>query len=91
MNVAAALAALKGNKSFPLVLLDPPREGLGADNCHRLAALDPKRIVYISCDPMTLAADLGALASNGYRLTAVYPFDMFPQTFHVEACAVMEK
>jgi tRNA/tmRNA/rRNA uracil-C5-methylase (TrmA/RlmC/RlmD family) len=54
----------------------------------RLAALAPERIVYLSCDPATLARDLSVFDHHGYRLTAVEGFDLFPQTPHVELLAV---
>ena len=73
--------------AIDLVLLDPPRAGLGEAPARRLAALAPSRIVYVSCDPTTLARDLRVLADGGYRLESVEAFDLFPQTFHVETVA----
>ena len=73
-----------------LVLLDPPRTGLPPEGPERLAELAPARIVYLSCDPATLARDLGRLAPAGYALRAVEAFDLFPQTPHVEVLAVLE-
>ncbi len=90
VNDALRILAGQGER-FDLALLDPPREGLGAKGCNLLAQLGPRRVVYVSCDPDTLALDLEALTRQGYQLRRVVPFDMFPQTFHVEACAVMEK
>lgn len=74
-----------------VVLLDPPRVGLGAGGVELLARLDPGRVVYLSCDPATLARDLKALRGHGYGLVRVEGFDLFPQTPHVEALAVLER
>ncbi|MBS0615664.1 MAG: 23S rRNA (uracil(1939)-C(5))-methyltransferase RlmD [Verrucomicrobia bacterium] len=67
-----------------VAVLNPPRKGCDKDFLLRLANLKPKRIIYISCDPATLARDLRILCDNGYRVEQVQPFDMFPQTAHVE-------
>jgi 23S rRNA (uracil1939-C5)-methyltransferase len=68
-----------------LVVLDPPRAGLSAGVVHHLARVMPARITYISCEPPTLARDLAALAKAGYEISNIHLFDMFPQTFHMEA------
>jgi 23S rRNA (uracil1939-C5)-methyltransferase len=73
------------------VVLDPPRSGLSHGAVARLAKLAPKRIVYVSCEPSTLARDLAAFASAGYVLAEVGLFDMFPQTYHIESLVVLEK
>ena len=73
-----------------LVLLDPPRKGLDRVASDRIADLGAARIVYVSCDPATHARDCGRLAKRGYRLTSLRAFDLFPQTPHVEAIAVLE-
>jgi len=91
-NVSDALRQLMRAKTrFDLALLDPPREGLGEVGSTMLCELSPRRIVYVSCEPVTLANDLKVLQKHGYQLAAVTPFDMFPQTFHVETCAVLDK
>ena len=74
-----------------LALLDPPRTGLGPGGAEALARLAPLRIVYVSCDPATLARDLSALVDAGYELDSVEAYDLFPQTFHVEAIARLTK
>ncbi len=74
-----------------LVVVDPPRAGLGADVCQRLAAVRPARIVYVSCDPSTLARDLRTLQPSGYRPVAVTLIDLFPQTFHLETVVTLER
>ncbi|MCP5058553.1 MAG: class I SAM-dependent RNA methyltransferase [bacterium] len=72
-----------------LVLLDPPRTGLAKGGPEALAALGAERIVYLSCDPATLARDLRILTERGYELSAVTAFDLFPQTPHIEALAIL--
>ncbi len=74
-----------------LVVVDPPRAGLGAEVCQRLAAAQPRRILYVSCDPSTLARDLRTLQPSGYRPVALTLIDLFPQTFHLETVATLER
>jgi 23S rRNA (uracil1939-C5)-methyltransferase len=71
-----------------LVVTNPPRTGMDARVVEALARLRPRRVVYVSCDPATLARDLTRLP--GYRLTDVQAFDLFPQTAHVETVAVLD-
>jgi 23S rRNA (uracil1939-C5)-methyltransferase len=87
--VTTALAQLKKRRqSFSKIVLDPPRTG--AKGIEReLAALDAEKILYISCNPTTLARDLAALTQQGYSLRSVQPVDLFPHTFHVEAIATL--
>jgi 23S rRNA (uracil1939-C5)-methyltransferase len=73
------------------VLLDPPRVGLAAEGVELVTQLAPERVAYLSCDPATLARDLRALCSAGYRLASVEGFDLFPQTHHLEALVVLQK
>ncbi len=70
-----------------VLLVDPPRAGLGADTVAAIATVSPTRIVYLSCDPATLARDTAELVASGYALQSVEGFDLFPQTPHVEALA----
>jgi 23S rRNA (uracil1939-C5)-methyltransferase len=70
-----------------VVVADPPRAGFHPKALAALAALAPARIVYVSCNPSTLARDVGELVRQGYRLEWVQPVDMFPQTPHIEAVA----
>lgn len=74
-----------------LVLLDPPRTGCGPGVMTELASQKPRTIVYVSCHPATLSRDLKPLSETGYRLVSVRPFDMFPQTDHVETVVHLER
>ena len=67
-----------------LVVLDPPRAGLGVEGASVLARIAPARIVYVSCDPTTLARDLAVLVRGGYTVEAIDLVDLFPQTYHLE-------
>ena len=70
-----------------VVITDPPRAGMAKKAVERLALLGADRIVYVSCNPTTLAANAAQLAAIGYRLDTVTPVDMFPHTHHIEAVA----
>jgi 23S rRNA (uracil1939-C5)-methyltransferase len=74
-----------------LAVVDPPRTGVHPEALAALARLAPQRIVYVSCDPATLARDGRALAEAGYNLAVVQPVDMFPQTYHVETVSLWVK
>jgi len=67
-----------------LAVVDPPRGGLGAHVARMLVTLGAPRVVYVSCDPVTLARDLAVLLAGGYRIDQVHLVDLFPQTFHLE-------
>ena len=67
------------------VICDPPRAGIERQTLHAILAMRPSQIVYLSCDPSTLARDLRYLIQGGYQLEDVTPFDLFPQTYHIES------
>jgi len=73
-----------------VLLLDPPRAGAGGKVMRRIARASPQRIIYVSCNPTTLARDLVELRPFGYHITAVQPIDLFPQTYHVETVVALE-
>ena len=74
-----------------VVLVDPPRAGLEKQVVDGLLQLKPANIAYVSCDPSTLGRDAARLISGGYRLKDVTPFDLFPQTFHIESISFFER
>jgi 23S rRNA (uracil1939-C5)-methyltransferase len=71
-----------------LILLDPPRAGLDVKVVDALVRMGPDTIVYVSCDPATMARDAKRLVKGGYRLENITPFDMFPQTYHLESVGI---
>lgn len=73
------------------VIMDPPRVGCHPQALAALIALAPPKVVYVSCDPSALGRDLRVLCDGGYRLTEVQPIDLFPQTYHVECVATLER
>ncbi|MEN6330431.1 MAG: class I SAM-dependent RNA methyltransferase [Smithella sp.] len=73
-----------------LLLLDPPRVGCSQSVLKAIAGLHPQRIIYVSCNPVTQARDVHFLNESGYKLLSLQPFDMFPQTQHVEVIALLE-
>jgi 23S rRNA (uracil1939-C5)-methyltransferase len=68
-----------------VVLVDPPRAGLEPVALQAILAMRPKILVYISCDPSTLARDARHLLNGGFKLQQITPLDLFPQTFHIES------
>lgn len=74
-----------------VVVVDPPRKGIEKGGLQSLIKLGASRIVYVSCNPATLARDLRVLEENGYKTKQIQPMDMFPQTYHVESVTLLEK
>ncbi len=74
-----------------ILVLDPPRPGLAKEVMAGIFSLKPQRIVYISCNPATLARDVKCLTAKKYHLRSIHPLDMFPQTSHIEAVALLEQ
>ncbi|MGI8421608.1 MAG: 23S rRNA (uracil(1939)-C(5))-methyltransferase RlmD [Gaiellaceae bacterium] len=92
-NVGQVIEELRERAGAPdLVLVDPPRAGLAGKALKRVGALEAPRLVYVSCNPTTLASDLKVLREEyGYELKSVTPVDMFPHTPHVECVSVLER
>lgn len=74
-----------------VIVVDPPRKGCDATLLKTIIEMKPKRVVYVSCNPATLARDLGILEADDYQTVEVQPVDMFPMTMHVECCALLKK
>lgn len=72
-----------------VIVVDPPRKGCDAKLLETIVEMKPKRVVYVSCNPATLARDLRVLEDGGYKAVEVQPVDMFPHTGHVECCALL--
>jgi 23S rRNA (uracil1939-C5)-methyltransferase len=83
-----AAGKLAGGMGLDLVLLDPPRTG-AYEVVRDLLSVRPAKIIYVSCDPPTLARDLKPLLHGGYRLIFSTPFDLFPQTHHTESLSLL--
>lgn len=73
-----------------VIIVDPPRNGLLPSVIEKIVEFEPKRIVYVSCSPPSLARDLKIFCSKGYELLKVQPVDMFPQTYHIENIASLQ-
>jgi 23S rRNA (uracil1939-C5)-methyltransferase len=77
--------------AFDTLIVDPPRSGVSGAALSSLLALIPARLIYVSCDPATMARDAGRITASGYRMTAIEAFDLFPNTPHVETVAVFDR
>lgn len=87
----AAEQLRKEGTATDVVILDPPRKGCGEELVKTIRKMNPKRVVYVSCDPATLARDLKYFSENGYITHEVTPCDMFPRTAHCESVALLTK
>ena len=85
--VKSRMERLRPDDPWTVAVVDPPRAGLGDGGIRAVTAAMPRTVVYVSCDPASLARDAKALAGNGYDLDHATPVDQFPQTFHVETVA----
>ena len=90
-DAAAIFTGLDFPAAETAVVIDPPRRGCDDSFLRQLVAFGPRTIVYVSCDPATQMRDLAALIPAGYELTAVQPFDLFPQTRHLECVITLRK
>jgi 23S rRNA (uracil1939-C5)-methyltransferase len=89
---ASAQGVLASQKFNPnAIVVDPPRTGLGQRTLDGLLAQNATQIAYVSCDPSTLARDTKRLTTGGYQLRQITPFDLFPQTYHIESISIWEK
>ena len=85
------LAPLGMTDRVDVIVVDPPRKGLAPEVIDAMVTMAPERIVYVSCDPATLARDVKLFSERGYALTRAEAFDLFPRTFHVESVVLMSR
>jgi 23S rRNA (uracil1939-C5)-methyltransferase len=90
-QVEQALPGVAAEGPWDVVVLDPPRHGCSRAVLDLLASMRARRLIYVSCDPSTLARDLAPLVRAGYRCASLRPIDLFPQTFHLESVALLER
>lgn len=89
--LAQASAAERARLSRGVVLLDPPRAGAGRQVVEQIAAIAPASVVYVACDPVALARDIGTFRTLGYEPAQIEAFDLFPHSHHLEAVAVLTR
>ncbi|MCR5795465.1 MAG: 23S rRNA (uracil(1939)-C(5))-methyltransferase RlmD [Solobacterium sp.] len=86
-----AQAILRSKIKADVIIVDPPRKGCSKDTLDAMITISPGKIVYVSCDPATLARDVKILSEAGYELKTVQPVDMFPHTAHIETIVLLQK
>lgn len=90
-NIAEVCSSIMaGNRLFDITVIDPPRQGV-PDLTATIAKITGEKIIYVSCDPATLARDIRQFEKHCFTVKGIQPFDMFPQTHHIETVAVLEK
>ena len=93
--LASSAEAIFADITFPsaetAVVIDPPRKGCNEEFLTQLFEFGPSKVIYVSCNPATQMRDLKEFLTAGYELTEVQPFDLFPQTRHLECVIVLEK
>lgn len=90
-NQDAALFFKNERRTFDVIILDPPRKGCTVESLNETCRLCNDTIIYVSCNPATLARDLKHLKEIGWELESIQPFDMFPHTYHIENVAIIKK
>ncbi len=86
-----AQAIIRSKIKADVVIVDPPRKGCSRDTLDAILTIAPQRLVYVSCDPATLARDVRILMDHGYMPEKITPFDMFPQSVHIETIVLLQK
>ena len=81
----------KSRHHVDVVVVDPPRSGCTPELIQAVVTLNPSKFIYVSCNIETQARDLALLKNSGYQITKIQPFDLFPQTYHVECVVLMTK
>lgn len=84
-GIEKVVGAYGHTPSIDIVLVDPPRDGCSRKVIEGIVSLKPRKVIYVSCNPSTLARDLGRFQALGYTVRSSRPFDMFPQTYHIES------
>ena len=88
---AGQAAQRLAKRGIDVLVVDPPRKGLDATARDAILKMQPPKVVYVSCDPATLARDVAELCGAGYTLEKAQAFDLFPRTFHVETVCLLSK